>query len=145
MKKKILKDWLSREKNVDELHNDSKLWLSEVNFIIDEILFFENLLSTKYIDCLAAGLNDKIQELVHKMSTEKKVGKTLLIVIKEQEAILSNLITSNSVSGNKNFLENHRKLEFEVNYYSNKYKRIKRNLFEIVENVMKLKDQKKLV
>jgi hypothetical protein len=79
------------------------------------------------------------------MSTEKKVGKTLLIVIKEQEAILSNLITSNSVSGNKNFLENHRKLEFEVNYYSNKYKRIKRNLFEIVENVMKLKDQKKLV
>ena len=71
--------------------------------------------------------------------------KTLEIVINEQETILSDLINNDSVSSNKNFLENHNKLEFEMNYYIKKYKRFKKQIFDIVENVMKQKEQKKLI
>jgi len=145
MKSKIVKDWQNREKSVQELHNDSKLWISEINFINDEIRFLEHLLSSKYIDCLAAGLYKKIEEFVHKLKEQKTVGKTLKIVINEQEAILSDLINNNSVSSNKNFLENHKKLEFEMNYYMKKYRRLKKQIFDIVENVMKQKEQKKLI
>jgi len=145
MKSKIIKDWQNREKDAQELHNDSKLWLSEIDFINDEIRFLEHLLSAKYIDCLSAGLYQKIDEIVHKISEQKKVGETIRIVINEQGAILLDLIQKNNVTSNKNFLENHKKLEFEVNYYSKKYKRLKRQIFEIVESVMKNKDRKKLV
>ena len=48
------------------------------------------------------------------MSEEKKVAKTLKLVVQEQEAILSNLIKTESVSSNINFLDNHRKLELEM-------------------------------
>ena len=60
MKNKILKDWQNRVKSVEELHNDSKEWISEINFIRDETRFLEHLLSANYIDCLSAGLNKKI-------------------------------------------------------------------------------------
>ena len=94
---------------------------------------------------MAAGLYQKIEEIVHKLKEQKTVGTTLKIVINEQETILSDLINNDSVSSNKNFLENHNKLEFEMNYYIKKYKRFKKQIFDIVENVMKQKEQKKLI
>lgn len=145
MNSKINKDWQNREKSVQELHTESKLWISEINFINDEIRFLEHLLSSKYIDCIAAGLYNKIEELVHKLTEQKKVGKTLKIVINEQETILNDLIKINNVLSNKNYLENHKKLEFEMNYHVKKYRRLKKQIFEIVENVMKQKSQKKLI
>lgn len=145
MKNKIFKDWQNRDKSVEELHEDSKQWLSEIRFIHDEIRFLEHLLRENYIDCLAKGLYKKIKILVDKLSIERVEGKTLEIIIKEQEVILSKLIDNDSVTSNKNYLENHRKLEFEMNSFTHKYKRIKKQIFEIVENVMKSKDRKKLV
>lgn len=145
MKIKINKDWQNREKSEQELHQDSKQWISEINFINDEVRFLEHLLSANYIDFLAAGLYKKIEELVHKLKEQNKIGKTLKIVISEQEAILVDLIKNDNVLSNKNFLENHKKLEFEVNYHVKKYKRLKKQIFDIVENVMKQKVQKKLI
>lgn len=58
--------------------------------------------------------------MVDKISFERVAGETLEIVIKEQEAILSNLIKNDSVLSNKNYLENHRKLEFEMDYFLKK-------------------------
>jgi len=145
MKTKIKKDWFDRVKSIQELHNDSIMWISEINFINDEMRFLEHLLSSKYIDCLSSGLNKKIEISVEKISDEKKVGKTLLELILKQEGILSNLIENNSVTSNKNFLEIHKRLEIEINAYVKKYKRIKKQIFDIIEKVMKKKEQKKLI
>ncbi len=138
------KDWIGRTKSKDELHNNYKLWTSEINFIKDEILFFEHLLSENYIDFLAAGLHEKIEESVKQISVEKNVGITLQELINEQEKIFAELIKTDNVTSNKNYLESHKKLEVEVNNYINKYKDLKQHVFKVVENVMKKKDQKKL-
>lgn len=145
MKTKIKKDWYGREKSVEEFHDDTKNWVSEIDFITDEIRFLEHLLSTNYIDCIEAGLSKKIEILVKKMTAEKQVGKTVKEVIKEQELILSNLIKNNSASYNKNYLEKHIKLETEINYYIKKYKNIKKQIFDIIENIIRKKDQKMLI
>lgn len=144
MKTKMKKDWFGREKSTDELHHDYKLWVSEINFIKDEIRFLEHLLSENYIDFLAAGLHEKIEEAVKQISVEKNIGTTLQNIINEQKKILAELIKSENVTGNKNYLESHKKLEIEINSYINKYKDLKQHIFKVVENVMKKKDQKKL-
>ena len=145
METKIKKDWYDREKSTEELHQDAKLWISEIYFIADEIRFLEHLLSYKYIDCLASGLGKKIETSVKKISEEKKTGQLLLKQVLKQEGILSNLIKNNSVNSNTNFLENYKKIAHEVNNYEKKYKRLKKQIFEIVENVMKKIAQKKLI
>jgi len=144
MKTKMKKDWFGREKSTDELHHDTKLWVSEINLIKDEIRFLEHLLSENYIDFLAAGLHKKIEDSVKQISVQKNVGNTLLEVINSQNKILAELIKYESVSSNQNYLESHKKLEIEVNSYIHKYKELKQQIFKVVENVMKKKDQKKL-
>lgn len=144
MKTKMKKDWFGREKSTDELHNDSKVWISEINLIKDEIRFLEHLLSANYIDFLAAGLHKKIEENVKQISLQKNLGIELQDLIREQEKILSELIKTESVTVNINYIENHKKLEVEVNIYIKKYKELKQQIFKVVENVMKKKDQKKL-
>ena len=144
MKTKMKKDWFGREKNPDELHHDYKLWASKINFIKDEIRFLEHLLSANYIDFLAAGLHKKIEESVKQISVEKNTGTTLQDLINGQEKILTDLVKSENVTSNKNFLESHKKLEIEVNSYLKKYKDHKQHIFKVVEDVMKKKDQKKL-
>lgn len=144
MKTKMKKDWFGREKSTDELHNDSKIWVSEINLIKDEIRFLEHLLSANYIDFLAAGLHKKIEDHVQQISIQKNVGTELQDLINEQEKVLSELIKTESVTGNVNYIENHKKLEIEVSAYINKYKDLKQQIFKIVENIMKKSIQKKL-
>ena len=145
MKTKIKKNWLGRQKSVEELHDDSKQWISEIYFIKDEMRFLEHLLSSKYIDCLDAGLFTKIEALVKQISDEKNAGKALVEVINNHEAILAELINNNSVESNKNYLQTHKNINKEIYSYTTKYKNIKKEIFDIVENVMKQKDQKKLI
>lgn len=144
MKTKLKKDWFGREKSTDEMHNDSKVWISEIKLIKDEIRFLEHLLGANYIDFLAAGLHKKIENNVKQISIQKNLGTTLQELINNQEKTLSELIKYDNVSSNKNYLESHKKLEIEVNAYLNNYKDLKQHIFKAVEEVMKKKDQKKL-
>ena len=144
MKTKMKKDWFGREKSKEELYHDSKNWVSEIHLIKDEIRFLEHLLSANYIDVLAIGLHKKIEENVKQIAIQKNIGKTLLIHINNQERTLSELLKPDSVTDNVNYQENHKKIEKEVNAYVKKYKDIKQQIFKIVEDVMKKKEQKKL-
>lgn len=145
MRTKQNKDWDSQEKSIEQLHNDSILWKSEINFIKDEIKFLEHLLSSKYIDFLEGGLYKKIEAPFYKISSQKSIGTTLFKIINEQEAVLPTLIANNTVSSNKNYQDTHRKIKKEVRQYINKFKELKSTIFQIVENVMRKKDQKKLI
>ncbi len=143
MKTKIPKDWFGRPKRIEEIHHDSRKWLSEIEFINYEMKFLNKLLSSHYIDLIEIGLGSKIKGLVEKISIEKKSGNALSKLIFEHEKILSELIQTNSVSSNTNYLETHKKLEIELNIYLGRYKALKKEIFNIVEITMKKKDQKK--
>ncbi|WP_299526498.1 hypothetical protein [uncultured Lutibacter sp.] len=145
METKIKKDWNDRGKSNEELHRDTKIWSSEIHFINDEIHFLEHLLSSRYIDCLASGLGKKIEISVKKISEEKINGQLLLKQILKHDNMLSDFIKNNSVYSNSNFMENHKKLALEIENYEKKYKRLKKQIFEIVEKIMKKTAQKKLI
>jgi len=143
-KTKIRKDWYGRLKSKEELHDNSKNWLSEILFVNDELRFLDHLLGSNYIDFLEFGLNNKIEKLVKSIKEEKKIGAALNKLIQDHERILSDLIVKDSVTGNANYMDVHKKLEFEMILYNKKYKKLKRQIFEVVENVMEKKAQKKL-
>lgn len=143
-KTKIKKDWYGRLKSKEELHDNSKNWLSEILFVNDELRFLDHLLGSNYIDFLEFELNNKIEKLVKSIKEEKKIGAALKKLIQDHERILSDLIDTDSVTGNANYMDVHKKLEFEMILYNKKYKKLKRQIFEVVENVMEKKAQKKL-
>jgi len=144
MQAKIKKDWYGRLKSVEELHNDSRLWISEIDFVIDEIRFLKNLLSSNYIQLLDAGLSKKTTELAKKISQKKKSAKIFIKLIKDHNNRLANLIESKSVTSNVHYFDTHKKLELEIYIFSKKYKKTKRKIFEILDEIMTTKGMKKL-
>ncbi|MDX5584649.1 MAG: hypothetical protein QNK20_06925 [Aureibaculum sp.] len=144
MKRKIPKDWFGRSKSIEELHHDSRNWLSEIEFINYEMKFLNKLLSSYYIDLLESGYDKRIKELVNKIVIEKKSGNALSKLILEHEKILSDLIQTNSVTSNKNYLETHKKFEIEIIIFLGRYKELKTEIFRLIERILKKKGQKKI-
>ncbi len=143
MKRKMPKDWFGRSKSIEELHHDSRNWLSEIEFINYEMKFLNKLLSSYYIDLLESGYDKPIKGLVNKIVVEKKSGNALSKLILEHEKILSDLIQTNSVTSNKNYLETHKKFEIEIIIFLGRYKELKTEIFKLIEKIMKKKGQKK--
>ena len=137
------KDWFGRSKSIEELHHDSRNWLSEIEFVNYEMKFLNKLLSSYYIDLLESGYDKHIKELVNKIVIEKKSGNALSKLILEHEKILSDLIQTNSVISNKNYLETHKKFEIEIIIFIGRYKELKTEIFRLIERIMKKKGQKK--
>jgi hypothetical protein len=144
MKTKKSKDWVGRVKDIDELHHDSQNWLSEIEFIKDEMKFLTNLLSSHYIDLMDTGRQTNIKEFVKEISVEKKTGKALYTLIHDHEKVMSDLINAKSVTTNKNYLDTHRKFEQEMIVFLRRYKKLKKGVFKMLELTMKKKHQKNL-
>ena len=144
MNTNIKKTWQNTHKSISKLHGETKNWLSELAFIKDEIRFFNHLLSANYLDCLFEGLAKRIEILTKKMAIENKSGLLLSDSIKKHELLLTDLIEHNSLISNINYLEQHKKLEKEVEIHIKKYRNLKKQIFEVVEKVMKKKNIKKL-
>ena len=137
------KDWFGRSKSVEELHHDSINWLSEIEFTNYEMKFLNQILSSYYIDLLDSGYDDNIKELVDKIVIEKKSSKALSKLLVEHEKILSDLIQTNSVTSNKNYLDTHKKFEIEMNIFLGRSRALKMKIFKLIERTMRKKKQKK--
>jgi len=133
----------SSNKKTEELHMASKTWLSEIDFISYEIQFLKNLLGTKYIDCLEVGLYERIKEVTKEIFDKKNDCVSLKELIINHETKISDLIEQDK-DGDKNFLEAHTKLALKINKFISSYKYLKMQVFEIVENTLEKKRQKKL-
>ena len=58
---------------------------------------------------------------------------------------MSDLIKTNSVTSNNNYLDTHKKFERDIHIYLRKYKMLKKNIFYVVENLMRKREQKILL
>lgn len=144
MKKKLKKDWFGRLKNKEEIHQDSKEWISEIEFIHDEIRFLEHLMSTNYIDFLESGYSEKVKELKMIIEQESSNGKTLHKIIVDHEKVLSELIENESIDSNLHYLEIHERLEREMFSFLKTYKNLKKDIYDLVDEIMEKKKLKKL-
>jgi len=145
MKTKLEKDWFGRLKSKEEVHDDSQKWLSEIDFVYDEMRFLDHLLGSNYIDFIEHNLSEKVEKLIEAIKTENNNGNVLRKLILEHERILSDLIKTDSVTSNTHYLDTHKSLEFEMILFNKKYKKLKRHIFALVENVSRKKEQKKLI
>ena len=58
---------------------------------------------------------------------------------------MADLIETNSVTANTHYKDIHKKLASEMLYFTKKYRKVKRQIFKVVEEIMKRKEQKQLM
>ena len=137
-----LVEWLSAE----DMHMASKKWLSELQFIRDEQLFFDDLIKSFTLQLIDPKYFTKSKKVISEISKMQKKNDTLIETIKIHENELEIMVDGvDQIKDEINYKNKHRELIQLINEYLKDYQLIKKQLFKIVKIVMKQEKQKRLL
>lgn len=128
--------------NIKDLHADSIRWLSELNFIDDECLFFDDMIKTYTINLIDQSIFEKTKVLIGRLSQIQTKNKELINEISKHENSLDRLIQkSDNTNRAKVYTNEHKELLNSIRIHWDNYKPLKKDLFELLKGV--LAEQKK--
>lgn len=135
-------EWLS----ADAMHNSSKNWISELNFIKDEQVFLGDLIKSNTLHLIETTHFEESKEVVSELSELKKKTKNLLKAVKTHEQGLGIMVDGiNQPIEEENYKKEHRNLIIEVSEFFGSYRALKRKLFDLISTIMKEGKQKRIL
>lgn len=136
MKRTQLKyiEWL----DADEMHEASKDWLSELNFIKDEHLFFEHLVTQFTSQLIASKKFSDTKEIIDAINRSQKRNNTLIEAIKIHENELQVMVDDiDQLEEEKSYTKEHRDLIIATTEFLKEYRKLKAQLFDIIKTIKK--------
>lgn len=135
----------SKDQGLYKLRNTTSDWLSELEFMKDEQVFLEHLLSTHFLDLSTEKLYDPTRKLIRKLKDVEAMGTELFndvqrlnhkIVIAVEKS--SDVEDSGLLNDEKNILK-----DFET--YTLKFRYVKKKIFAMIKEIMVHHKQKLLI
>lgn len=127
-------EWL----NADQMHKHALEWLSELRFIKDEHLFFEDLIKWYTLDLLKPQKFVYNKKVIDKINTSKKRNKVFIEAVKEHanklQIMLDDIIQPLEEEAYK---KEHINLILEISEFEKKYRTLKTQLFDIIKTIKK--------
>jgi hypothetical protein len=135
-------EWLS----ADDMHDASKLWISELAFFTEEQIFLEDLIKSYTLELIDKNHFEESKAIVDKLSTLVKETKVLSNAVKSHEAELSIMVDGvDQLKDEANYRKEHRNLIELIGEFKKRYQSIKTRLFDLIKLVMKEGKQKRLL
>lgn len=127
-------EWLS----ADEMHNQSKEWLSQLEFIRDEHLFFEDLIKSNTLQLINPEKFAYNKEIIDAINRSQKRNNLLIEAIKTHENELKILVDGiNQPKEEDAYKKEHSGLIIKINEFLKYYRTLKMQLFDIVKAIKK--------
>lgn len=132
--------------NAENMHRDSRNWLSELEFTKDEELFLDDLIKSYTLQLIDSKHFAESKKVIDKLSKIQKETDSLLEIVKNHEKGLSIMVDGiNEFDKEKAFKNKHVKLIVNVKNFLDRYKTLKTELFTVVKGVLKEGKQKRLL
>ena len=133
-------------KSSDEMHFSCLQWISELNFIKDEQIFFQDMLKEYTLPILESHLLEDAKTLIFKLTdSEKQVENLLKETTKHRNGLQILVDGIDQPDQEKEYREEHRRLLKEVNNFTIEYHALKKDIFTTVTRALKQQKQKKLL
>jgi hypothetical protein len=133
-------------KTPDEMHFSSLQWKSELNFIKDEHRFFEDMLKEYTLPILESRLFSRVKELIEQLNLSRKDLKLLENRVAQHINKLRELLENlDKQREGREYRKEHKEILNDFIHYSRQYKRLKRDIFEVVGKAIKQQKQKRLL
>lgn len=133
-------------KSAEEMHFSSIQWISELNFIKDEHLFFEDMLKEYTLPIIESHLLSKAKDLIDRLTKHQQKTELLLNKITAHRNGLQIMIDGiNQLEEENKYKKEHRKLLIEVNQFELEYNDLKKEIFKTVSQALKQQKQKRLL
>jgi hypothetical protein len=135
-------EWLS----ADEMHFESKKWLSELEFCKEEQIFFEDLIKSFTLPILENNHFEESKTLINKLTKIVKQTQTLINAVMSHEKELSIMVDGiNQIEEETAYRKEHRNLIELISEFKRRYQVIKTQLFDLIKVVMQENKQKHLI
>lgn len=133
------------ELTFEQLHTEVKAWVSEIEFILVEQNFLKEIIVEHTLEICSTANYKKAKLFINGIEHESKLGKKLIDSVKEHRVNIDLLIENIFLKKEKEFRLNHELLKLEVVNYTDNFKYIKQQVFELVLHVMRLEKQQRLL
>ena len=135
-------EWLS----ADEMHNASQDWLSELKFIGDEHLFFEDLVTSYTLQLIEGKKFTESKALIEAINKSKKRNILLIEAVQTHENDLQIMVDGvNELKKEDAYTKEHLQLVTIINDFLSDYKTLKLKLFDTIKTIKKEEKQKHLI
>lgn len=135
-------EWLSAE----EMHKGSKEWLSELEFIKDEHLFFEDLIKSFTLQLIKPEKFAHNKEIIDAINKSQKRNNLLIEAVKLHENALHIMVDGiDQLNEEVAYKNEHRGLIIKINEFLKHYRSLKLQLFDIVKKIKKEEKIKLLI
>ena len=135
-------EWLSAE----VMHKNSIEWLSELRFINNALLFFDDLIKSYTLQLIDTKHFDESKKVVDKLGTSHKKTNYLIKIIQVHQNDLKIMIDGfdqkKEEEENKN---EHRKFIIMNNEFLKTYRIVKTEICDLIKNSLKEQKQKRLL
>jgi hypothetical protein len=125
--------------NIEQLFNKTKKWISKMEFIKIEQVFYKELLKQYIIKSCAANNFNKAKLLLDAVNNEIILSEKLFKSIEEHKINLSLLIEKIYLKKEAKFRKKHGVLKSEIINYISNFNCIKEQIFEIGLLILKKK------
>ncbi|WP_179352731.1 hypothetical protein [Winogradskyella vidalii] len=127
-------EWLSAE----QMHQDSKSWLSELLFIKDEHLFFEDLIKSFTLQLIIPEKFSENKEIIDILNRSQKQTNLLIEAVKVHTNELQIMLDGiNQIKEEAAYRKSHRGLIIQLNDFEKYYRLLKAQIFDIIKNIKK--------
>lgn len=132
-------------KTLSKSHDRILSWINELEFLKDEQVFLEHLLSSHFLDLSTSKLYDPTRKLIRKLKNVEAMGNELSDTIQTHNKQLATLMESLQSKGKKEFKKEHKKITTDFVNYTLNFKYVKRKIFSMIKDIMKIHKQKLLI
>ncbi|MGK0412095.1 MAG: hypothetical protein ACJA1B_000284 [Polaribacter sp.] len=135
-------EWLSAE----DMHSNSKEWLSELEFIKDEHLFFEDLIKSFTLQLIDEKHFSDNRKVIKAINSSSKENEILIKFVSKHENNLTILVDGiDQPKEEQTYRNEHRNLTVIIHKFLKDFKLLKLKLFNIIKNIRKKEKQKHLL
>lgn len=135
-------EWL----NAEEMHEESMLWFSELNFIRDEQFFLNKLVQSFTLQLIDSNTYQDSKKTIARLQHAEKDIVPLFKKAQAHENQLEIIVDDvDQLKMEKAYLETHEELQIAMNDYTLRYRKIKEELFKLLTSIMKKDKQKRLL
>jgi len=134
-------EWLSPE----EMHKGSQEWLSELRFIKDEHLFFEDLIKSYTLQLIKPEKFSHNKEIIDTINGSQKQNNILIEAVNAHQNSLKIMVDGIDQPKEEAYKKEHRKLIIEISQYLKNYRTLKTQLFDIIKRIKKEDKQRRLL
>ncbi|NNJ88197.1 MAG: hypothetical protein HKP53_02235 [Eudoraea sp.] len=136
------KNLVIRKMGIEELHQESKKWISHLNFMTDEMTFFDNLLNSYVFEPDTPLLFEDLQKYQERLKESKKLSSKVIKDIIEHENELGGLLEILNSTLDKAYQTKHQQYRVDVEVCLNDFRRLKTDLYAYAAGILKKRHKK---